>query len=225
MAVPERFSKNLGAFTEAEQNIIASKRACVVGCGGLGGYVINALARFGVGSLTLIDGDSFSESNLNRQLFATAGSLGKNKATACAEMLSESGLHTGATARPVMLSPENADLLIAGHDIVMDCLDNIPIRRLLSESCERLDIPLVHGAISGLYGQAACIFPGDRLFDKIYPSDDAVIFGSPVCTPQLVAAVQCSEAVKILSGRGTELRNRVLYIDLQNNDFEVVSFT
>lgn len=225
MTVPERFSGNLGAFTETEINNMAEKSACVVGCGGLGGYVINCLARFGVGNLTLIDGDDFSESNFNRQLFATAHSLGKNKAFACKDMLANAGIHSAVEAQPVMLLPENADELVAGHDIVMDCLDNIQSRRLLADVCERLEIPLVHGAISGLYGQVASIFPGDRLFDVLYPTDDPVSLGNPVFAPQLVASIQGCEAVKILVGRSPGLQNRVLYIDMQNNDFEIFSFS
>lgn len=225
MTVPERFSGNLGAFTEDEIRFIGEKSACVVGCGGLGGYVINCLARFGIGRLTLIDGDDFAESNINRQLFATAQSIGKNKAVACMDMLVSAGVHSAIAARPVMLSRENAEELIAGHDVVMDCLDNIQSRRLLADVCGRLGIPLVHGAISGLCGQAASIFPGDRLFDILYPSDDAVSLGNPVFTPQLVASIQSCEAVKILVGRSPGLRNRVLYVDLQNNDFEIVNFS
>lgn len=222
MAVPERLFGNLGAFTEDEIRAISQKSACIVGCGGLGGYVINCLARFGIGSLTLIDGDVFSQSNLNRQLFATAETLGKNKAIVSCNAAKQINADIEVKAHPVMLSPDNATALIKNHDIVIDCLDNIQSRRLLADACDHLKIPLVHGAISGLYGQVAVRFPGSKLFDILYPTDNADSMGNPVFTPQLVASIQSCEAVKILLGRGCALDEKVLYIDLLNCEFLLV---
>jgi len=226
MGVPARYERNLGAFSEDELALVRKKSACVVGCGGLGGYAAAALARFGVGQLTLIDGDSFSVGNLNRQLFCTELSLGQNKAAVTAEALRDINSEVILTVRPVMLDEGNAAALLGGHDIVIDCLDSISARRLLADTCESLKIPLIHSAVSGLYGQAACIFPGDKLMDTLYPSDledgSYKSRGNPVFTPQLTAAVQTCEAVKLLAGREPALRHRVLYIDMLENDYEVV---
>ena len=78
----ERYKRNIPAITKSDQESLKEKSVAVVGCGGLGGFVIEALARLGVGSLRLIDADSFSESNLNRQLYATEKNIGKSKAKA-----------------------------------------------------------------------------------------------------------------------------------------------
>lgn len=194
--------------------------ACIVGCGGLGGYVINALARSGVSRLTLIDGDSFSKSNLNRQLYANSETLGKNKAQVSVEAVRLIDPEIQVTAHPVMLTEENAAELLSGHGVVIDCLDNVPTRRLLASVCK---VPLVHGAISGQYGQAAVLMPGDGLFDTLYPSDETVMLGNPVSTVQLVGSIQSAEAIKILEGKKSQLQGRVLFIDLGSYDFELVS--
>ena len=223
----ERYFGNIGAFSGAELRAVRGSSAAIVGCGGLGGYVCNSLARFGVGRLTLIDGDIFTEGNLNRQLFASAATLGEKKALATKRLLGDINADVGVTACPVMLSEENAPELLSGCDLAVDCLDNISARRTLAKACDALGIPLVHGAISGLYGQVACIYPGDCLFDYIYATADAGVsasLGNPVFTPQLVASIQSCETVKILCGRGSSLRDSVLYIDLRDYSFEKVSF-
>jgi tRNA A37 threonylcarbamoyladenosine dehydratase len=82
----ERYFRNLGAISEEEIAALHTKRVCVIGCGGLGGYVIEFLSRIGIGTLTAVDGDCFVLSNLNRQLF-NEEHIGKNKAL-CAKDLS-----------------------------------------------------------------------------------------------------------------------------------------
>lgn len=226
MEISKRYISNLGAFSENEIERVREKSACVVGCGGLGGYVCGNLARFGIGRLTVIDGDSFSVGNLNRQQFATSQTLGVNKALACKEALAFINSDVYVTAHPSMLTGDNAASLLEGHDIVVDCLDSIKARRLLAESCEKLHIPLVHGAISGLYGQVSCIMPGDKTMEFLYPSgaeSGLAALGNPVFTPALVASIQSCEAIRVLAGKGPGLRGRVLYIDLNNYDFEAIS--
>ena len=80
-----RFKRNIGALTEEECLILNSKKVFVAGCGGLGGYIIEYLTRLGIGEIIACDGDSFDETNLNRQLLSTEANLGKNKALAAKE--------------------------------------------------------------------------------------------------------------------------------------------
>lgn len=228
MSVSERYSKNFETFTKEEFERVRKSRVCIVGCGGLGGFVGNGLARFGVGNLTLVDGDCYAESNLNRQLFSTEGSLGAGKAQTVAEGLRKINSEIEVQVRPTMLTEENADDIIAGQSLVIDCLDNVEARLLLAARCAEKGIPVVHGAISGLFGQVACVYPGDGLMEILYPQgcdlQASKKLGNPVFTPQLISAIECSEAIKLLSGRET-LRNKVLYIDLGSLDFEIVDFS
>ena len=68
-----RYTRNIPALTEAECELLAEKKVCVIGCGGLGGNVLEHLARIGIGMITAVDGDVFDQSNLNRQLLSSAG--------------------------------------------------------------------------------------------------------------------------------------------------------
>lgn len=229
MSISKRYNRNLGAFTEEELIKVHEKSACIVGCGGLGGYVSVDLARFGVGRLTLIDGDNFCVGNLNRQLFSTELNLGQNKAIVAKEELQKINSEVAVTAHPVMLNEENALELLKNHDIIIDCLDNISTRRILAKACGVFEIPLIHGAISGLFGQVACIQAGDGLMDILYPAgyQDSMYKpqGNPIFAPQLIASIQSCEAVKLLAGRQSNLQSRVLYADMAEHDYEIVDFS
>ena len=221
-----RYSKNLGAFTREEIEAVHAKSVCIAGCGGLGGFAAMSLARFGVGKLTLIDGDLFTVSNLNRQLFCTETNLGQNKAIEAKKALSVINSDIEVTAYPQMLNEDNCGSLLSGHDIVLDCLDNVPARILLEKTCKEAEIPLIHGAINGFLGQVCCILPGDDIIRTLYAGNISESFGNtggnPPFTPQLVAAIQCSEALKLLTGRENILRKKLLLIDLQDNTFQTV---
>ncbi len=128
------------------------------------------------------------------------------------------------------LDESNAQGLIKGADVVMDALDQIPVRFTLQEACEKEQIPMVYGAIAGWYGQIATIIPGDRTLDHIYPNfskqkmDRGVEtdLGNPSFTPALAASVQVSECLKVLTGSGELLRKKMLYVDLLDNEMMIV---
>jgi len=227
----ERYSRNAETFSWEEMEAIQKKQICVAGCGGLGGYACQTLARFGIGKITIIDGDTFNESNLNRQAFANAGTLGTNKALAAKSALTLINPDVTVDAKPVMLSSENAAEILRDHDLAIDCLDNITSRFLMADQCSIQEIPMVHGAIAGFYGQIANIFPGDGLLDLIYPNKGEGMsglekkLGNPAFTPQLVSAIQCSEALKLLAGREAVLRQAMLHVDLLNNSYEIINFS
>ncbi|MCL2671693.1 MAG: ThiF family adenylyltransferase [Clostridiales bacterium] len=221
--VAERYKHNLGAFTESELEVVAGSSVCVVGCGGLGGYVCHALARFGVGRLTLVDGDSYCESNLNRQLFARTDTLGRNKAEVCAEELYRINPDVSVAAVGEFLTDANAAWILAGHDLVVDCLDSFADRILLEACCECLGLPFVHGAISGFFGHVALVFPGDGVMRKLYGGRKAAEQqSSPVFSVQAVAALQCGEAVKYLAGRACHLRGKILHLNLEDLELLVL---
>jgi len=215
-----RHSRNIPALTEAECAALRGRTVVVVGCGGLGGYLIEYLARVGVGAIRCIDGDRFEESNLNRQLLCTVSRLGMGKAAAAAERIREIDPQIRAEACPVFLTAENACSLIAGCDAVFDALDGIEARRLLAEACAEAGIPYIYGAIAGWVAQAAVCLPGDRLLDALYPAD-AVIRDKSVLsfTPALCAAMQVSLCVRLLTGRPVE-SGKLHYADLLYEEYE-----
>ncbi|MEA4894815.1 MAG: ThiF family adenylyltransferase [Oscillospiraceae bacterium] len=219
----ERYSKNLGALTQNEIEQLRGKRACVVGCGGLGGYIIEFLTRIGLGKITVVDGDSFVLSNLNRQLLSTEALIGAGKAEAAAERVRAINSALSVKAVPFYLTNENADGIIAKHDIVLDALDSVSSRRILVDSCARQALPLVHGAISGWRAQVSVIAANSGAFDRIY-SEEATAKQLPGLsfTPALAASIQAAEAVKILVGREPSLQSRLLIADLLTQEYNTV---
>lgn len=218
MPVDERYRRNIAALSPAECELLHTKTVCVAGCGGLGGYVIETLARSGVGALHLVDGDVFEESNLNRQLLCTEQALGRPKAEVAAERVRHVNSDVAVAVHHCPLDENNAAQLIAGSDCVVDALDSTTARFWLAHACQTAGIPLVYGAIAGWFGQVSCIFPGDVGFAGIYGSCEGEGVqeqeGNLACTAACTAAFQSAEALKVLVGRDDVLRNRLLMIDL-----------
>lgn len=221
----DRYNRNMNTLSPGENERLSSFKACVVGCGGLGGYVIELLGRLGIGFITAVDGDAFDVTNLNRQLLSSEELIGKSKAFAAQERMKK--VNSDVTVYPIQtfVTEENCYEIIRGHDIVVDALDNMTARRLLEQHCEKQNIPLIHGAIAGWYGQVSSIMPGDRTLQKIYPADAnkgaEMELGNPSFSPALVASIEVAEAVKVLLGRGEILRNKLLTIDLLNQEYEI----
>ncbi len=216
------YERNIPALSPLEQSALAGKTVAVIGCGGLGGYLIELLCRMGVGTIRAVDGDVFEESNLNRQLLATADNLGISKAEEAKRRCASVNPHVRVQAFPVFLNRDNACALIGGCDVVLDALDSIESRRMLAHACAESGIPYVFGAISGWVAQAAVSLPGDGLIDRLFPAGTVLTDKSVLSfTPALCAAMQASLCVKLLLGRPVEA-GTVLYADLLHQDFEAI---
>lgn len=220
--LPARYQRNRNMLSTADQLRLANSRVAVIGCGGLGGYILEELARLGVGQLVAIDPDVFEEHNLNRQLLATPAALGRHKVKVACERLLD--INPAVTVVPAQqaFSRDNGSELLTATDVAVDALDSIPVRLELSEVCARLAIPLVHGAIAGWYGQITSQFPGERTLERTYARTGRGVekeLGNPSFTPAVVASLQAAEVCKILLGYGTPLRGRTLNIDLLDMEF------
>ena len=217
-----RYARNFPALTEEEWENLRQKRILVVGCGGLGGHIIDQLARIGVGFLRVVDGDVFEPSNLNRQLLSSVPLLGVSKAKAAGEHLAAVNPDVRVEAVESFMTRENVRDLIRDCHVVMDALDNIPSRRLLAAACEEAGIPYVYGAIQGWVAQAGISMPGDGLISKLFPREVEIRDKSVLSfTPALCASMQVSLAVRLLTGRPVET-GTVYYFDLLNQEFETI---
>ena len=218
----QRYTRNMPALTEAECDLLRQKRVLVVGCGGLGGHMIDQLARIGIGSLRVADGDVFEESNLNRQLLSAVPLLGISKAQAAAAHIARVNPGIPVEAVEEYLTQSNADTLVEGCDVVLDALDNVPSRRLLASACEKAGIPYIYGAIQGWVAQAAVSMPGDNLITKLFPEDVELRDKSVLSfTPALCASMQTALCIKLLVGRSVE-SGTIYYFDLLNQEFETI---
>ena len=217
----KRYERNIPSISEEEQAVLVSKKVLVIGCGGLGGYVLEYLARLGVGHITVVDNDVFEVSNLNRQLLSAPDLIGHRKAAAAAQRMKR--IAPGIDILPVeaFFGEENADRLIRNQDLVIDALDNIPSRFLMEDACEREGVTFIHGAVLGWNLQVTVGRPGSRVLHRIYgtgtaPScTDAVSKTSLPMTPAACAAVQTAQAVKILTSHEPSLCGRLLLFNLE----------
>ena len=217
-----RYLRNIPALTEAECQTLVSKKVAVIGCGGLGGHLIELLARIGIGHIVAVDGDVFEETNLNRQLLSYVAALGSGKAAAAQTRVAQINPDVQVTICSEFLNADNALQILTGCDVVMDALDSIEARKILSRACSELGIPLVHGAIAGWVAQAAISMPGDGLVDRLYPDGIAVRDKSVLSfTPALCASMQASLCIKLLTGRPTE-PGTLYYFDLLHQEFETI---
>ena len=223
MYLKNRYDRNR-IFSIDQQDELGEKKAAVIGCGGLGGYAIEMLARAGVGHLRVCDGDVFDETNLNRQLLCTEDVLGKSKAEAAAERIKAVNSKTEAEAFCCNLTEENADEILAECDVVIDALDSVGAKLMLQRACRRQEIPMIHGAIGGWFGQVTTIFPGNDTLSLVYGEGAEVSqeYGNPSFTPAMTASVQVSEALKVMLGMDALLMRKLLFIDLLTNDFQIV---
>lgn len=226
---PARYQRNRNMISVTEQLQLHRSKVAVIGCGGLGGYIIEELARLGIGGIVAIDPDIFEEHNLNRQLLSSPGALGKAKVEAALARVNE--INPAVTVTPIRdaFCTANGTELLEGVTVAVDALDSIAYRLELAETCTELDIPMVHGAIGGWYGHVATQLPGDTTVQSIYRNwvEGKGIekhLGNPAFTPAVVASLEVAEVCKVILGKGELLRNRKLSIDLLDMEMHEISY-
>ncbi len=224
--IPERYQRSLGTVGVNGQISLLKSTAGVLGAGGLGGFALELLARMGLGRLVVVDGDNFSESNLNRQLVATEENLGEAKAEAAKKRIIQINSGVEVEAFNCLAEKDNLVQLFSSCDIILDCLDNLPSRFALEKACTELGVPMVHGAIAGFLGQVAVIKPGRPVLTKLYGQENSQTrhgvetqLGNPAVTPAMLASWQVGEALKILAGlEGVLPEATLLIIDMQSGE-------
>jgi molybdopterin-synthase adenylyltransferase len=227
--LPARYQRNRNMISLPQQLQLFRSRVAIIGCGGLGGYMVEELARLGVGTIVALDPDIFEEHNLNRQILSSPANLGRPKVEAAALRVAEINPAVSLVPIHAAYAPENGPLYLRGCHVIVDALDSIPTRLALASTCTELGIPMVHGAIGGWYGQVATQFPGDDTIQRLYSrwvSGKGVEqeLGNPSFTPAAVASLEAAEVCKILLGQGETLRFRKLVINLLDMEFEEVRF-
>ncbi len=156
-----RYQRNIGSITEEEQRTLFNRKVFIAGSGGLGGHIFAHLLRIGIGSITIIDADTFDFTNLNRQLLSNLNTIGVCKTEIAKQYAEAVNPSIKVTTHQTRLTEENGDDLIKGHDLVIDALDNIESRRVLASCCDRQGIPYVYGGICGWTAQVGIFMPGN----------------------------------------------------------------
>jgi len=228
--IPERYQRNLGVVSPSEQVKLLQSKVAIIGAGGLGGTVLELLARMGMGELIIADKDIIGDSNLNRQILSKETNLGQSKAEVAVKRGKEINSSIEITGHSVFIDSDNVKKIIKGVEVVVDALDNLPSRFVLQKACRDLKIPLVHGAIAGFNGQLTTIFPEDKGLELVYSSNkdlpehgSETELGTPTVTPALIASLEAQEVIKILLKRGKLFRNRLLYLDIEEGTMEILN--
>jgi molybdopterin/thiamine biosynthesis adenylyltransferase len=228
--VPERYCRNQNSFSNEDQLRLLRSHVAIIGLGGLGGAVTEILARIGVGRLTLVDGDCFEESNLNRQLLSSAACLGRSKAATAQMRVREINPAVEVHAVAEFFRADNGRTILQDALLAIDCLDSIADRFVLEDACRNASIPLISAAIGGSSGQATVIFPEDPgLLDIYGPAKKAQkrgmekSIGTLPFAAMYMAAVECAAATTLLLGRPSALRNRIFMAEVGDHTTELFS--
>ncbi len=224
---PECFERNFPSLTPAEQLTLWRSCALVAGLGGLGGCQAQLLARVGVGQLYLADGDAFAPSNLNRQLLATAKTLGQNKAMVTARHLRDVNAGLSVEAIPEFLDQENLRKFLPPVQVLLDALDTLTARRELIKAARQFGVPVVHGAVCGAFGQVTTILPQDPgdlpfLFPISAPPAPETAPGVLAPTVTLVASLQVQEAIRLLLGKAPAYHGALAHYDGDTGRLEIL---
>jgi adenylyltransferase/sulfurtransferase len=228
----------LPGFGEVAQQKLLESKVLVTGAGGLGCPVLLYLAAAGVGTIGIVDDDVVSLTNLHRQVLYTTDDIGLNKAERAASALRS--LNPNIQINPYKLRLTNANALgiIQEYDIVVDGTDNFSTRYMINDACVLLNKPLVYAAISRFEGQVAIfnsaghtgktsvnyrdLFPNPPADGEIMNCAEAGVLG---VVASIIGSMQANETIKLITGIGQPLINRLLTYNALNNQLYEVSLT
>ena len=231
----ERYSRQLvlPEWSGEVQERLKAATAIVVGAGALGSPAATYLASAGVGRLGIVDEDVVELSNLHRQPLHFSPEVGRRKAENAALKLGLLNPEVALDSYPVQLNAQNAHAIVMGADVVVDCSDTFATRYLVNDACCAQRVPLVEAGVLGFDGLVLSIRPGESAcYRCAFPTEPAP--GSvPSCresgvlgaTAGIVGSVQALEAIKLLTGVGTPLLDRILQIEAASMEQLVVSTT
>ncbi len=205
------------------QNRLRRSKVAVIGLGGLGSASTLYLALAGVGYIRLLDQDTVEMNNLHRQILYTLRDLKYPKVEAAAERIRETNPEVEVDPRPENLREDNVDEIVRGMDCVVDGLDNMRTRYIVSRACVRNNVPFIFGGAIGFEGNISVFHPPEtpclecvlpNLNDQNMPTCD--VRGVLGATPGIVGTIQAMEAVKLLAKIGETLKNKLLVCDFKD---------
>lgn len=239
----EILDRQKGIISKNDQVKLLNSQVTVIGCGGIGGATTEMLARMGFGKLRIVDKDVFEISNINRQLMSSLESVGKPKTQVTMERLESINPSVEVEVFNEELTDKNVLKILKGSQIVVDALDNLLTRIIISRCTDKLDIPFIHGAIHGTMGQITVFNSSTPNYEELFklPSQGKELTPEiieqvsnlskevpPVIgpVPNIVGCLQAFEVVKIITGKGSPMMApRVLMFDLMKEEsFSVVRF-
>jgi len=236
----ERYQRQiiLKEFGEAAQEKLLQAKVLVVGAGGLGCPVLQYLVAAGVGTIGIVDDDVVSLNNLHRQVLYGMDDIGSSKSATAAKKLSALNDETSIHVYKERLVNTNALNIIAGYDVIVDGTDNFSSRYMINDACVLLNKPLIYGAISKFEGQVAVfnvkskenkgpvnyrdLFPAPPKEDEVLNCAEAGVLG---VLPGIIGTMQANETIKLITGMGKPLINKLLTYNALDNSLYQFNLT
>lgn len=201
---------------------LRAARVLVVGAGGLGSPVLMYLAAAGVGRITVIDHDTVSLSNMQRQIIHATDRIGMNKALSARQTMAAINPHVAVTAMTERLTPDLAARLFPDHDLILDGTDNFDTRYMVNAAAVAAGKPLIAGAIGQWEGQISLYDParGGPCYQCLFPERPApglvpacAEAGVAAALPGVIGTMMALEAMRVITGAGTSLHGRLVIHD------------
>ena len=219
----ERYDRQIKirGIGETGQEKLKRAKVIIAGSGGLGSPAAIYLVAAGVGTVRIVDYDRVELSNLNRQILHWDSDIGRSKVDSAIEKLSQLNQDVKIEAMDETITEANISQLVAGFDVIVDGMDNLPARYLLNKAAIENNIPFVHGTVYGLEGRAMTIIPGKTaclrcVYRGLIPPGKCPAIG---VIPAVIGCIQATEVIKYLMGIGKLLTNRLLVYDGLNMKF------
>jgi len=205
----------IDGFGEEGQEKLKKARVFIAGAGGLGCPAALYLTAAGVGTIRMVDAENIELSNLNRQILHWNEDIGRMKVDSAAEKLKRLNPEVKIEAIGQRITEANISELVAGFDLIVDAMDNLPTRYLLNKVALKRNIPFFHGAVYGFEGRAMTIIPGETACLKCVYRGDIPDERFPVIgvTPAVIGCIQAAEVIKYIVGVGELLANKLLIYD------------
>lgn len=216
----------LRGFDFEGQEALKDARVLVVGLGGLGCAATQYLAGAGVGHLTLLDFDTVSVSNLQRQTLHSDATVGQPKVISARDALTRINPYIVITPVNALLDDSEIHALIAEHDLVLDCTDNVSIRNQLNAGCYAARVPLVSGGAIRMEGQITVFTyqegePCYRCLSRLFGENALTCVEAGVMAPLIgvIGSLQAMEAIKLLANYGKPASGKIVMYDAMTCQF------
>lgn len=236
-------SRQKEIFSEEEQEILRTTPIVIIGCGGLGGTIIEQFVRAGFEELTIVDQDVFDETNLNRQVRSNLGTVGKSKVKITKSAMEQINPNINITDYDLIIDEKNISKILKGNKILVDAVDNVYTRVLISREAKQQGMVFVHSAVEKTMGQLSVFEPKSVSYEELFRlksvdkalDDDVKNYLLSISakkpqvlgvTPSIFGSLQVNETIKyILNKKDVVLAPKVLMWDLFNiSSFRLIEF-
>ncbi len=229
-----RYSRQISikAMDFEGQEKLKLAKVLVIGAGGLGCAATQYLAVAGIGKMTLVDFDTVELSNLQRQVLHQDHNVGQPKVESAKETLTLLNPHVEIATINAVLDDGEIDDLVAQHDLVMDCTDNVMVREQLNSSCLKHKVPLVSAAAIRMEGTVTVFdyqqdTPCYHCYSKLFGEQQLTCVESGILAPVvgMIGCLQAVEAIKVIAQMGKPLVGRILMVDALTMEFREMKLT